>query len=74
MTSKVGLAHKISRALTRAVYLAPPLSQSWIRPCMYNHVFSTLASSSASTTRALSVQNPPQECILAITEKLNNTT
>ena len=24
MTSKVGVAHKISRALTRAVYLAPP--------------------------------------------------
>ena len=33
MTSKVGVAHKISRALTRAVCLAPPLSQSWIRPC-----------------------------------------
>ena len=32
MTSKVGVAHKISRALTRAVYLAPPYSQSWIRP------------------------------------------
>ena len=31
MTSKVGVAHKISRA----VYLAPPLSQSWIRPCLY---------------------------------------
>ena len=33
MTSKVGVAHNISHALTRAVYLAPPYSQSWIRPC-----------------------------------------
>ena len=29
MTSKVGVAHKISRALTRAIYFA---GQSWIRP------------------------------------------
>ena len=34
MTSKVGVAHKISRVLTRAVYLAPPHTQSWIRPCI----------------------------------------
>ena len=40
MTSKVGVAHKISRALTRAVYLAPPYSQSWIRP-WYKHIPAT---------------------------------
>ena len=32
MTSKVGVTHKISHVLTRAVYLAPPYTQSWIRP------------------------------------------
>ena len=30
---KSGRSTYISRALTRAVYLAPPYSQSWIRPC-----------------------------------------
>ena len=37
MTSKVGVAHNILRALTRAVYLAPPYTQSWIRPCTHTH-------------------------------------
>ena len=32
MTSKVGVAHKISRALTRAVYLAPSYIHSMLDP------------------------------------------
>ena len=34
MTSKVGVAHKISSALTRAVYLAPPTVNPGSAPAM----------------------------------------
>ena len=38
MTSKVGVAHKLSRA----VYLAPPYSQSWICPCFVSELIENI--------------------------------